>query len=137
MGYSPLMWGREAWHFIHYVCLNYPYIPTQEDKENYEQFFKTLPLVLPCPHCGNHFLEHMKKLPIRLDTKRELFAWSVDMHNEVNIMNGKKVLSYEEARDEINKNSMRGVQETYAMNHRKVQNLYHKMKDIKRNRNKF
>jgi hypothetical protein len=29
MGISPKVWGKEGWHFIHYVALNYPDKPTQ------------------------------------------------------------------------------------------------------------
>ena len=35
MGFSPLIWGRQAWHFIHMVALTYPNNPTEADKKNY------------------------------------------------------------------------------------------------------
>lgn len=136
MGYSPTMWGREAWHFIHYVCLNYPDKPTDQQKETYKQFFLNIAEVLPCPFCGLHFLENMKEYPIRLDSKKDLFEWSVDMHNEVNKSNGKQTLTYEEALREINKNSARGVHPTYAMNFEKIKKLDFKFKKIKNGINK-
>ena len=40
-----------------------------------------------------------------MGSRRELFEWTVDMHNEVNKRNKKKVLSYDQAIDEIKKNS--------------------------------
>ena len=109
MGYNAELWGSEGWHFLHFVCLNYPDFPTDAEKEWYKEFFDLLPKVMPCPPCGIHFEQNMKKHPIRLDSKKDLFEWCIDMHNEVNAMNGKKVLSYEEAYAEIWKNARRNI----------------------------
>jgi len=109
MGYNAELWGSEGWHFIHFICLNYPDQPTEADKREYKKFFELLPIVMPCPPCGFHFEENLTKHPIRLDSKKELFEWSIDMHNEVNAMNEKKILSYEEAYNEIWKNTKRRV----------------------------
>jgi hypothetical protein len=109
MGYNAELWGSEGWHFIHFICLNYPDQPTEADKREYKQFFELLPKVMPCPPCGFHFEENMKKHPIRLYSKKELFEWSIDMHNEVNAMNDKRILSYEEAYNEIWKNTKKNV----------------------------
>ncbi len=106
MGYSPKIWGRQAWHFIHMVALSYPDNPTEEDKKNYLRFFQSLSHALPCPVCGEHFKQNMDKSPPRLDSRKELFEWTVDIHNEVNKMNQKKVLSYDQAIDELRKNSV-------------------------------
>lgn len=106
MGYSPKIWGRQAWHFIHMVALSYPDVPTEVDKENYLRFLKSLPHALPCPVCGEHFRENMGKNPPRLENRKQFFEWTVDMHNEVNKLNKKKVISYSEAIDELKKNSI-------------------------------
>jgi hypothetical protein len=124
MGYSSTLWGKEGWHFIHYVALNYPEHPTDEDKRKYKLFFELLCVVLPCPFCAVHFEENMAKLPIRLENSKELFEWTIDMHNEVNKDNGKPILSYEEALAEINKNSNKGkVYGGGVMDYRKIQRL--------------
>lgn len=104
MGFSPLMWGRQGWHFIHYVALNYPNKPTQADKEKYLAFLNNLEYILPCPICGQHFRENMENHPPNLNSKMEFFNWTVDMHNFVNARNGKKKISYEKALDELTKN---------------------------------
>ena len=101
MGISPKRWGREGWKFIHYVALTYPPKPTEADKKKYLNFFLSLQDVLPCEICAMHFRENMKEHPIRLDNNRELFNWTVDVHNVVNKQNGKKVLTYDEAFDEL------------------------------------
>ena len=131
MGDSPTLWGREGWHFIHYVTLNYPDNPTEHDKTIYAQFFEFLPHVLPCPFCGNHFIENMKTMPIRLESKRSLFEWGVDMHNAVNEANGRRLLSYDEALEQINSNSTRSRYDTDIMNHNRVSYLLNQIKKQK------
>ena len=105
MGYSPEIWGKQAWHFIHMVALTYPIKPTEEDKNKYYNFFSSLQNVLPCPICASHFKDNMEKNPINLKNQESLFKWTVDIHNEVNKKNNKKVLSYKEAIEEINNNA--------------------------------
>ena len=104
MGLSPKYWGRQGWHFIHYVALNYPHNPTKQDKENYLAFLHNLPEILPCPICGVHFKENMDSHPPNLNSRIEFFNWTVDMHNFVNQANGKKKLSYQQALEELEKN---------------------------------
>jgi hypothetical protein len=85
--------------------LNYPENPTDEDKDKFKTFFYSLEYILPCPICGYHFKENMNQYPIRLDSREELFNWSVDMHNQVNKANNKRELSYTEAFEEVINNS--------------------------------
>ena len=101
MGISPKHWGKEGWRFIHFVALAYPNKPTQKDKSNYLKFFESLQDVLPCGICAEHFRQNMIENPIKLDSNKELFNWTVDIHNVVNKQNGKKVLTYEKAFAEV------------------------------------
>lgn len=103
MGVSPKHWGKEGWRFIHWVALTYPNKPTDKDKEKYLKFFESLQDVLPCGICAEHFTKNMKTHPIRMGSNRELFDWTVDMHNIVNKQNGKKTLTYDQAFTEITK----------------------------------
>ena len=105
MGLNPNTWGSQAWHFIHAVALTYPNEPTEQDKENYNKFFYSLPDVLPCPSCGINFLEKLDKNPPALESQETLWKWTVDVHNQVNEKNGKPILSYDEAFSEFVKNS--------------------------------
>lgn len=104
MGLSPLVWGREAWHFIHLVALTYPAKPTQDDVREYHQFFESLGSVLPCEICAYHYREKIKDNPPKLGSQMELFEWTVDIHNSVNKDNKKKIYTYDEAFKEVNKN---------------------------------
>lgn len=105
MGLSPEIWGSSGWRFIHSVALAYPIEPTEEDKENYKKFFESIPKVLPCSICGEHFQEKLDTMPLILDTKKDLWEWTVDAHNQVNKENGKKELTYDEAMQEFDKNT--------------------------------
>lgn len=97
---GPQTWGPHGWKFIHYITLAYPDKPTDDEKNNYKRFFESMAFVLPCSICSNHYTENLKLHPLNeetLSSRSKLVKWSIDMHNEVNKKNGKKVLSYEDA----------------------------------------
>ena len=97
MGYSPKIWGKEGWHFIHMTALNFPLEPTEEDRKNYMQFLESLQFVLPCEGCAYNWSEKLKTHPPKMENRDEFFRWTVDMHNQVNVSNGKKEINYEDA----------------------------------------
>jgi hypothetical protein len=107
MGVSPKHWGREGWKFIHWVALTYPHKPTEKDKKNYLRFFESLQDVLPCPICAEHFKQNMKDHPINLESNKQLFNWTVEMHNLVNKQNGKKTLTFDQAFSEVTQQNKR------------------------------
>lgn len=107
MGFNPNSWGRQAWHFIHMVALSYPpeEVLTEEIKEKYYKFFESLGHTLPCPYCSHHFREKFQKNPPPMKNREELFKWTVDIHNSVNRDNGKREISYDEAKRQIQNNA--------------------------------
>jgi hypothetical protein len=105
MGISPKFWGSQGWHFIHSVALNYPDNPTQEEKDNYLEFFKSVGNTLPCEICAEHFRKKMEDTPPNMNSREDLFNWTVDVHNAVNKENGKKTYTYKEAAKEIESNA--------------------------------
>jgi hypothetical protein len=105
MGFSPLQWGRQGWHFIHAVALGYSNTPTEEEKKAASDFINSLTIILPCIHCATNFKEKIEKYPPRLDNSKDFFEWTVDIHNEVNKENGKDVLSYNQALIEFENNA--------------------------------
>ena len=90
------VWGPPAWRFLHLITFQYPEKPTDPDKKNYYIFFNSLKDVLPCPNCRKHYSNNFKKHPIQLESRKELIEWLIDIHNEVNLMIGKKEYSYDE-----------------------------------------
>jgi hypothetical protein len=81
--------------------MSYPQNPTDQDKQNYTAFFRSLQNVLPCPACAENFRAKMEKYPPSLENPQSLFKWTVDMHNSVNAENGKPILSYDHALEQV------------------------------------
>lgn len=92
MHIPPEVWGPFFWHTIHIAALGYSQQPTYSDKKAMREFFESLQTIIPCPICRTHYVSHMSKMPISasLDKRADLFRWTVDLHNEVNTMLGKR-----------------------------------------------
>ena len=58
-----------------------------------KEFLESLQLLIPCPICREHYKSHCVKVPIgpSLDSRKDLFSWSVELHNAVNTMLGKRI----------------------------------------------
>lgn len=98
---NPDVWGPHAWTFLHAVAHAYPDDPTETDKEHYTNLFLSLRYTLPCPTCQEHFRTVIQKYPIRLDSRRDLEEWVVDIHNEVNRNLGQDEYTYHEAKQHL------------------------------------
>ena len=92
------IWGPSAWLFLHSVTFQYPEEPTMADKENYKRFFNSLQNILPCPKCREHYQKNIQDLPIQLNSRDELIQWLINIHNNVNKLNNKDILSYEDVK---------------------------------------
>lgn len=82
----PSTWGPFFWHTMHLVALGYPNQPTYAEKRAAKEFFESFQYLIPCPMCKQHQASHLKDLPLTpsLDSRKDLFKWTVDMHNLVN-----------------------------------------------------
>ena len=92
-------WGKNAWYFLHTSALNYNDINYRRVK--YLEFYKNFISLIPCPVCKRHFIDNLKRIEYNLENNinsDNIFNWTVDLHNEVNRINGKKIVSYSEAR---------------------------------------
>ena len=96
------IWGPQAWTFLHTINFNYPENPTNRDKHNYFNFFYSLKHVLPCETCKKHYEENSTDLENNLDNRDELVKWLIDIHNNVNKTNNKKIYTYDEVYNEYN-----------------------------------
>jgi hypothetical protein len=99
MGISPKIWGPNAWTFIHLMVLSEKEPFDSSRLKYYEQFFTLLTVLLPCETCRNHLIENIGKMTKieSIQTKRELFNWTVDLHNRVNQILGIKPWDSEKA----------------------------------------
>lgn len=88
----PSTWGPFFWHTMHLVALGYPVEPTYAEKRAAKEFFESFTHLIPCPTCKLHYADHLKEMPLTpsLDTRKDLFKWTVDMHNRVNKDLGKE-----------------------------------------------
>ena len=82
----PETWGPFFWHTMHIVALGYPNEPTYAEKRAAKEFYESFTHLIPCPTCKMHYADHLKAMPVSpsLDTRKDLFRWTVDMHNLVN-----------------------------------------------------
>lgn len=103
------VWGPHAWFFLHTISFNYPLNPSAEDKLRYKSFFYDLQHILPCKYCRNNYRKKLKETPIRLDSRKDLVEWLIDIHNEVNAQNGKKPLTYEQVKINFEKHYQKPI----------------------------
>jgi hypothetical protein len=89
---EPTIFGPYVWAAIHLICLG---APKSGDKKMYHTFFNQLPYILPCASCGKHLIENMSAIPI--ENADDLFKWSVDLHNRVNLQLSKPQITFEDA----------------------------------------
>jgi len=82
----PSTWGPFFWHTMHLVALGYPKTPTYAEKRAAKEFFESFAHLIPCPICKLHYADHLKNNPITpsLDTRNDLFQWTIRIHNLVN-----------------------------------------------------
>ena len=97
---KPDIWGKYLWISIHFIAMEYPHHPSDEDKNNYRIFFQQLQHVVPCVTCANNYKDHLVRFPLNdkvMENRSNLFQWTVDMHNEVNKITNKDVVSNDDA----------------------------------------
>lgn len=93
------VWGPALWRAIHLIALGYPSRPTLEQQQSYLQFFTLIGSVIPCSRCRRHYMEHLATEPVSgyLKSQEDLFAWTVLIHNLVNVELGKPLVSVPDA----------------------------------------
>lgn len=93
------IWGPPLWISIHNVALGFPENPTTADREQYRQFYELLGYVIPCQKCATNYRQHTSDLPIDqfLYNRKDLFRWTVLLHNIVNKSLGKRQWTLDEA----------------------------------------
>ena len=104
---STKVWGPKLWYVLHVMTFKYPEFPNEYDKRHYHDFFTNLQYVLPCMKCRLHYRQNLEKYPLtpNLDSREYLVRWLINIHNEVNLVTGKPIKSYQEVLTEY-KNEM-------------------------------
>ena len=95
-------WGPKAWGFLHAASFKYPDAPTMPERIAWSNLLRSLAVVLPCAVCRRHFAAELGRALAEgeharvLDSRDALTRWLVDVHNDVNERNKKRVWAYEE-----------------------------------------
>lgn len=90
---DPAIWGPHLWFFLHSMSFAYAKDkdhPTELEKRQMYQFLESLKYVLPCI-CKNNYSAYFDKYPPKLNSRKELFRWLVDLHNHVNMEHNKEL----------------------------------------------
>lgn len=98
MGISPDIWGPSTWTFLHLIVLAEN--DDISDRLNYyKKLYDILVHLLPCGKCRKHLEENIKALKDieDLKTKRELFDWTTQIHNNVNKLTNKRQYTMDES----------------------------------------
>lgn len=87
--------GPGSWYLIHLTAAN---AKTEKQIEAVHEMLKIISYHFFCLRCRDHFRTNMDKFPPPLVNKyHELFIWTVEMHNRVNVLNDKPIISYRNA----------------------------------------
>lgn len=83
------IWGGPGWVFNHSVTFGYPLQPTDEQKENYKNYFTSLGDVLPCRYCRESYKNFIssgdtKLTDEALSNRSTLTKWFYNIHEAVN-----------------------------------------------------
>lgn len=92
--------GPNLWKVMHAVSFTYPKTPTDEEAQQYKDFFHSLGDVIPCPGCRVHYKKYLEEHPIRLKDSDALSRWVYDLHDTVNKRNKKSSPSYDEIKED-------------------------------------
>ena len=78
MNYPPKEWGPNMWGLLHLLTM-YP----KGSVTDYQKFFLSISLLLPCKRCQHNYVNHIKAVPIP-SNKQALAEWLITIHNRVN-----------------------------------------------------
>jgi hypothetical protein len=98
---DPSLWGPHLWAYMHYSAANYPEKPSKENIDEMVDWLCSLPVTIPCANCSTHYRKYIEQNKSNLKNicgnKTSLFNFLVDIHNKVNVRNGKSEMSYDDA----------------------------------------
>jgi hypothetical protein len=117
---------------MHIIALGYPKNPSYGDKKAAKEFFESLVFLIPCPVCRDHYSQHLKENPLTpsLDSREDLFNWTVLIHNKVNKDLGKPEVSSLEALQWLKKLGERGRSPLYTKEDSEAIEFYSFLKGV-------
>ena len=100
MGIDPQVFGKYFWGTMHLSALGAPDVFDATLANTYKTFFNQIANVLPCHSCKEHLAQTYQNILIdnALTGSHDLFAWTVGIHNAVNVRLGKPIMTVDDAR---------------------------------------
>ena len=92
-----ITWQPLTWILFHIFALNYK----EEYREKYIIFFNSFKTIIPCSICREHYIKNINKENMNMENNinsKNIFDWTVKIHNNVNIKNNKKIWNFDEAK---------------------------------------
>lgn len=97
---SPEVWGESFWFVVHLGSISAPEFIPVDKRYKYWGFIDGIPEMLACGKCSKHareWVEQHRQYQDQICSSRDnLVKFYVDMHNNVNIRNGKPVITVDE-----------------------------------------
>lgn len=96
--------GAIQWFTFHRGALAYPKNPSPHTQKKMSDFIMGIYLILRCEKCSEHAQLYTEEklrdgsISEAVKNRKNLFEFFVDFHNYVNHRQGKKIMSYEEAK---------------------------------------
>ena len=100
-------WQPLTWIIFHILTLNY----NDNYKEHYISFFESFKVIIPCSICRNHYNSNINKSDMSIENNinsEKIFNWTINLHNNVNKTNHKKLWNYDEAKNHYTKFNFNG-----------------------------
>jgi hypothetical protein len=88
-GLITTIWGPPTWESFHAITFGYPINPSDEQKQDYLNYFRALGKVLPCIYCRDSYQRFTFEKNTILDmnvmqSRKTLTMWGFNLHNAVN-----------------------------------------------------
>tara|TARA_A100001015_G_scaffold6337_1_gene7930 strand:- start:837 stop:1277 length:441 start_codon:yes stop_codon:yes gene_type:complete len=95
---DPKIWGESFWYTLHIISFTYPDTPNDTAKKKYYDLIQNLPLFLPNKKISDQFIQILDKYPVKpyLDSKVMFIKWMHFIHNEINKLNYKDPIPYDD-----------------------------------------
>lgn len=90
------VWGPPFWFFLHTIAMHYPERPNEHTKKQYYELLTHLPLFLPATDSQHRFAQLLEQYPVSpyLTNRLSLMRWMHFIHNQVNVLLEKPILSF-------------------------------------------
>lgn len=83
--------GNAGWTTIHSFAAYYPDAPTETQRSSAKNLIDAFAELFPCRWCADDLKEHVKKNPVRTESRRAFSQWTCETHNHVNEHLGKSL----------------------------------------------